>query len=437
MRIQRVLVAGAGLAGLSAANQLAEAGIAVTVVEARDRLGGRAWTIHHPFVDGAFGELGAEFIDDDHPRMRRLAKRLGVETVRVLKGGFTQRYRDEAGSFELRRTSGWAELGKALAPLVHEYDAAHGASDSDRVRELSTYSVKDWLRQSNAPAHVQKMAEVMRGFFLADPDDLSALPLAAELSQGDAAIRTPMHRIVGGTGRLVTALATATNARWILNHRLRAITQTVDGVVAEIADESNRLQQIEADAAVITLPATTLRDVIVTPSLPEDQWHAVRSLLYGCATKGVIQTSADVFGGRPARAFATDMAAGAFWDAAEGQPAGTAIISFLAGGAASSQLTERLRESADVLLSDLCWLARGGESPRAVASAHWRWEHDPLARGGYAYIDPGFDAGWLPLLGRRAGRLVFAGEHTSADHQGYMEGAVDSADRVVRELLSA
>jgi monoamine oxidase len=63
------------------------------------------------------------------------------------------------------------------------------------------------------------------------------------------------------------------------------------------------------------------------------------------------------------------------------------------------------------------------------------WEDDPFVRGGYAYLDPAFDPAWRPLLARRAGRLVFAGEHTSEDWQGYMNGAVESGVRAAHELL--
>jgi monoamine oxidase len=63
------------------------------------------------------------------------------------------------------------------------------------------------------------------------------------------------------------------------------------------------------------------------------------------------------------------------------------------------------------------------------------WEEDPWARGGYAFLDPGFDPAWRALLSRRAGRLVFAGEHTSQRWQGYMNGAVESGLRAARELL--
>lgn len=434
MLIQNVVVAGAGLAGLAVANELGRTGRTVTLVEARDRVGGRAWTVRDPFPEGTFGELGAEFIDDDHRRMRELARRFDIKTVRVLRRGFTLRYRGDSGEFELSRTGGWNELAQAMAPLVREYSLAHGARDSDRVRELATFSVRDWLRRQDVPRHVQAIAEAMRGFFLADADDLSALPMAAELAQGGSPAQTPIHRIVGGIERLVAAVAAATDARLLLNHRLQSVRHGPDRVVCEVLDATGHQQPIEADAIVITLPASTLRDVVITPALPDDQWHAIRSLRYGCATKAAVQTSTDLFGGRPARAFGTDTHAGAFWDAAEGQPPGIFVTSFLAGGSAGAQLADRLRLGAEPLLSDLCWLRRGGPSPRVLTSVYHQWEADPFARGGYAYLDPGFDPGWLPLLGRRAGRLFFAGEHTSEDFQGYMEGALQSAERVMEEI---
>ncbi|PYR73766.1 MAG: hypothetical protein DMF87_24910 [Acidobacteria bacterium] len=64
------------------------------------------------------------------------------------------------------------------------------------------------------------------------------------------------------------------------------------------------------------------------------------------------------------------------------------------------------------------------------------WTSDPWARGGYAFTDPCFDPAWRPLLGRRAGRIFFAGEHTSERWQGYMNGAVESGQRAARELLA-
>jgi len=83
-----VLVAGAGLAGLTAACDLAAMGAAVTVIEARERLGGRVWTIRDGFVDRQHAEAGGDMIDEQHHEIHRLAKELRLSMVRILKGGF-------------------------------------------------------------------------------------------------------------------------------------------------------------------------------------------------------------------------------------------------------------------------------------------------------------------------------------------------------------
>jgi len=106
---------------------------------------------------------------------------------------------------------------------------------------------------------------------------------------------------------------------------------------------------------------------------------------------------------------------------------------FLAGGSASGAVREMAAAGGAALLSELCWL---GMNRAPVTAVHLGdWTVDPWARGGYAFIDPGFDPAWRPLLARRAGRIVFAGEHTSERWQGYMNGAVETGQRAARELL--
>ena len=435
MQGRRVAVLGAGLAGLTAAHELASAGAAVTIVEARDRAGGRVWTMRDGFSDGQHGELGGEFIDEDHRVMRGLAEQHGLPLVPVLTSGFTQRFRVPGGDYEVSRTRPWETLAEVLAPLVRRYTAAGGRTDSALVRELSTWSVRDWLRQQDAAPEVHALANAFRGFFLADPEDLSVLPFVEQLAEGGSPAQTRMFRIAGGNSRLVDALVGATPARLLLRHHLHAIAQATDRIVMQVTDERGARAELEADAVVVTLPAASLRHVTITPALPEAQQHALGALQYGRATKAVVQLAAEGLTRRRARAFATDTGLGAFWDGTEGQPAASrAILYFLAGGSASATLRDRARRGAAHLLSDLCWLRLAGEPVTAFHAV--TWEDDPLAGGGYAYMDPGFDPAWRPLLARRAGRIVFAGEHTSEDYQGYMEGAAASGLRAARELLA-
>jgi monoamine oxidase len=429
-----VVVAGAGLAGLSAAHELTSSGVSVTLLDARARAGGRVWTVRDGFADGQHAELGAEFVDEGHAHVRALARRFGLPLVRVLDGGFLHRVRVAGDGFHVSRSGPWEMCGDLLAPLLRRYQAAGGRDDEEVVREISTWSLTGWLEHQRASDEALAMARTVRGFFLADPEDLSVLPMVAQLADTGSPARIPVFRIVGGTDRLVAALLAHIPARTLLRHQVRAVEQAEDGIVVRVSDERERLQEIACDAVVMAMPASTLRDIAITPPLPEHQQKAIARLRYGCATKVAVQVADAALRRRRARAFATDGALGAFWDATDGQSSdANSIIHFLAGGSASARLGALASTGGSALLADLCWLRLAGAP--IVATHRVTWEDDPFARGGYAYADPGFDPAWKPLLSRRARNIVFAGEHTSRDHQGYMEGAIESGQRAAAELL--
>jgi monoamine oxidase len=133
-------------------------------------------------------------------------------------------------------------------------------------------------------------------------------------------------------------------------------------------------------------------------------------------------------------AFGTDLPTGAVWDATEPQPGPRGILSFLAGGRASKQLQDILRQEGERGVVDrLGWLGRPSS---LMASQTIVWEDDPWARGGYAYFDPAFDPRWRAWLARPAGRIVFAGEHTSIKWQGYMNGAIETGLRAAAEVAA-
>ena len=437
MHGQHVLVIGAGLSGLAAADELARAGAAVTLLEAQNRVGGRVWTERESLADGQHGELGGEFIDEDHDHMRALVQRFDLPLLPVLATGFLHRYRPARGEIEVGRSAPWRAFDNWLQPLIDRYKAAQGSGNAAAVRDISTHSLRDWLEQQGAPPAVHAMSALLRGFFLADPGELSVLPLIEQIVESGSPARTAIHRIAGGNDRLLQALVAAIPSRLLLRHRLRAVDHDGAGVVAHVEDARGCAVDIDADAAVLTLPAPALRPVRIVPALPEPQQHAITALRYGRATKVLVQYRSDALRHRRARAYATDSRLGAFWDASEGQAArdetAPSLLVFLGGGSASQALAAAARDGGAALLADLCWLGLGAAP--VVASRAVTWEDDPLFGGGYAFFDPGFDPAWRPLLSRRSGRLVFAGEHTSAAHQGYMEGAVESGVRAARELI--
>jgi monoamine oxidase len=201
---------------------------------------------------------------------------------------------------------------------------AGGDSSAEAVREMATLSLSEGLRQADAPQDVQPMARALRGFFLADPEEISVLPVVEQIARGGSPAQVEFFRIEGGNDRLAEALVGATPARLLLGHAIRSVSHALDRVSVAVTDNAGLTQQIEGDYLVMTLPASTLREVEIRPGLPDDQRHAIAKLAYGRATKVLVQSPVCLFDHRHARAFATDNHLGAFWDASEEESGGAA-----------------------------------------------------------------------------------------------------------------
>ena len=183
----------------------------------------------------------------------------------------------------------------------------------------------------------------------------------------------------------------------------------------------------------MALPASTMKKVAFVPSLHDAQWRAITTLRYGPATRVLLQFDRRFWRrlGRPA-AYGTDQPTGAVWDGNEQQRGKPGILSLLAGGNAAREVQVLIRTRGwNGLVRQLAWL---GPPARLLYATTVSWDKDPWARGGYAVFDPQFDPVLRSWLSRPAGRIVFAGEHTSDRWQGYMNGAIESGKRAALEV---
>ena len=429
-----VLVAGAGLAGLSAARDLVARGATVTVIEARDRVGGRVWTIRDGFAEGQHAEAGGDFIDEEQHELRDLAAEFGLKITRILKGGFGYVRADPSGRATIvgtRATRGWDRLAEELRNVSRPYALAEQRWDTPITADLARRSVAAWLDDVKADPDLRATATGLRGFFLADPEELSLIALIDQF-----AVTGPpggLYRLEGGADRLAQALAKPLGDRLRLKTELVALSHR--GKVVRASLKHNRtLAQVNCDYAILALPATLLRRVPITPALPAQQHEAVARLKYGRATRTLLQFSKRFWraDGRP-RAFGSPLPFGAAWDGNEEQRGRAGILSLLAGGGASDATQAIVAKHGPQGLADsLDWL--GSKDSELLASRQFVWEQDPYARGGYAFFDPDFDPSLRAWLSRPAGRLFFAGEHTSIRWQGYMNGAIESGRRAAAEV---
>ncbi|NUR54664.1 MAG: FAD-dependent oxidoreductase [Acidobacteria bacterium] len=430
-----VLVAGAGLAGLAAARSLEARGAAVTIVDARDRVGGRVWTVRDGFAARQHAEAGADLIEEDQDHVRTLARDLGLRPVRILRRGFGYYGPDARGRRRVHgRPAAFASLAARLHREIEEFTLAEERWDGAVAARLARRSVGEWLDEVDAPTALRAAVRAFRGFFLADPEDLSILPVVEQFACGGMPGRSAMLRIPGGNDRLATLAAARLHAPVRLMTIVRRLTQDASGVRA-IVESDGRTAEIRASFAVSALPASTARDVIFDPPLPDAQHDAIATLPYGRATRLLVQFDRRFWRGRARPiAYATDLDIGAIWDGNEQQRGRAGILSFLAGGRASAGLQALMRGGgSDAVARQLAWL---GTPPRVLTSRVIVWDDDPWVRGGYAYFGPAFDPLGRAWLARPAGRIVFAGEHTSVRWQGYMNGAVESGLRAAAEVAA-
>jgi len=428
---QRVVVGGGGLAGLVAARELIARGAGVHLLEARDRLGGRVWTIHDKDFSDVPLELGGEFIDGEHAEIRALCKDLRLTLQPVLKEGFGLAL-DVNGRVQLfsgQRTI-WSEFRRVLSREAGALRADHCDWNSSTAQAIAPHSMRALLAARGASRELLAAAEAMRGFFLADADQLSAL-VAVELSmQGKDPGHVGMSRIKGGNDRLVQALAKQRGLKVTLNAAVTRIDQDDRGVRVHFADGRKHGAMVAGDYLVLTMPPPIARGIEFTPAVPATLRRAWQALDSGPATKAHVRFDKGWWRkpGRP-RAWGSNLDTGAVW---ETSGAGPASLTMLAGGGASRHLRDLLEEGGPQrVIRRLSWL---GEPPDARDFRSITWELDPFSRGGYSVFGPGFRPEWRSELARAFGRIAFAGEHTSRRWQGYMNGAVESGQRAARDI---
>lgn len=430
-RRTRVIVAGAGLAGLTAARYLERAGAEVTIFEARDRIGGRVLTMREGFDDGQHAELGADLIEAEQTLVLDLAKALKLDTVRILRNGWgfyggrkPKTNRDAPDTFE--------RAADLLKPEIEAFKAAGCRWDSAVAQQLGGQSVADWLARKRVNAQLAAAIRGLRGFYLADPEDLSLLPLVEQFAEGETPGASTMYRLKDGNDALPSAVARELKGTVHLRAPVLRVVQRSRRRLSVTVGGKPR-QQVTADFLVCTLPAALARMVVFEPSLPEPQLEAVATLRYGPATRVLLQFEKRFWKTLTGpSAYGSDRPTGAVWDANEQQSRAPGILTLLAGGRASREIRDIIASGGwTAAVRRLAWLGR--PSP-LIAAASYTWELDEWARGGYAVFSPRFDPAVRGWLARPAGRVLFAGEHTSTKWQGFMNGAVESGRRAALEV---
>jgi monoamine oxidase len=449
----RIAIVGGGLAGLACAYQLKQAGQTATVYEASDRVGGRSWTLRGAFADGQLVERGGQLIDQGHTAIRQLAGRLGLQLDNLLQA-------EANGTEPLYHFDGQPyTYGQATEDLKAIYQKLHGDlsaagyptrydSFTPRGQVLDRMSILDWIDESVPGGPGSRLGQLLEVAYTieygADAGQQSALNLLYLLGfsgQGQLRIFGPSNEkyaIRGGCDQLPARLAGQLQGQIQTGNQLVAVRQSGTTVTLTFK-QGSRTRTITADKVVLALPFSILRSVDVSGAgfRPLKQ-TAIRELGMGTNAKLHVQ-----FGDRHweglgcnGETFA-DTGYQNTWDESRDQAGRSGILVNYTGGTVGASFGSGSPSSrARQFLAQL-------EPVLPGITARWNgratvdhWLGNPWTKGSYSFWKVGQYTRFAGVEGEPEGNCHFAGEHTSIDFQGYLNGAVESGQRAAEELLS-
>ncbi len=450
MKEADVCVVGAGLAGLTAARCLSQAGRSVVVLEARDRVGGRVWT--KTSRGGVPVDMGGCFVGPHHDRMHALAKEMGVDTFKTFvdgdnvlaTGGKVRRYRGD-----IPRISPVALLsaGQAIARMnAMAKKVPVGAPwDAPKAGEWDALSVRAWLSAARVPTRLARdlIEATVRACFACELSEVSLLNWLF-LARSAGGIESLMNiaggyqeaQFEGGVGQIPDAMAAELGAAVVLGSPVTAVRQTGDRV--EVAGGGGA-DAVSARRVILALPRALAAGIRFDPILPADHALLIHQVPAGTEVKMVAIYDSPFWrrDGVSGATVATDDEIEVTLDTCQPRHSEGVVAGYSAGPRARALVALGEQQRREVFVRMLTRrLGPAAASPVEVMEQNWAEEQ--WTRGcsmGH------FPTGVLTQYGRRlrepVGRLHWAGTETASASYGAMDGAVRSGERVCEEILRA
>lgn len=448
-----VVVIGAGLAGLTAAYDLTRRGIAVVVVEASDRIGGRVRDV--VLSTGGSAELGAQWVGPEHHELRSLVHELGIDLVPVSTSGSNVFVEDGTTTpFAGRIPESMATRAAILdATATLDRLAASLKTDQAALLALDAQTAQGWLRAHVSAPVEQALAYVVRTELCAEPSQVSAaalLDLYSDLASDRLLRDSETDRVAGGPERIAHALAGVLTEPVRLGQQAVFIerrpgasagsdvvrvhvTGSADSQVTDFGGDFT----VDARAAVLAVPSAAVTRIRWAPALPGWLDQGLQRRPMGAVIKAALEYP-EPFWQSVGRSGSVILADGDVASIIESTPdggRGGVLHAFVVGDAVHRVSRMPVDERHRVLVAAaVSALGAAAAAPLAIHEA--LWAEEPHVRGGYGpYSPPGLEELVLPVS-VPGHRVFLAGSDLTTVNEGYMDGAVHSGHAAALHVVA-
>jgi monoamine oxidase len=409
----KVLVLGAGLAGLTAAYRLMQKGIDVIILEAQNRVGGRVFTHTIDKESHLTVELGAEWVGESHQKLKNYCKEFGLK--------LNNHQFDTA-----------LILNRTYSPInAWAYDAAWETKYQKILKDFTTYNEKQqreldkitWWRFLKKNGVNDHDLEILELFHSTDYGESTRF-ISAYSALAEYSISSPKdemdYKIEGGNTKIVEAFKNKIGEDRIkMSHLVTSIDQTSKKVMVTCQNGT----KWEADKVICTLPVNALLNVNFNPVLPASKIEALDSLAYARIIKTSILFK-ERFWGNESLDIITDGVGQYYFHSTKNQAGTKGCLTSYSIGDKASKMNEAQK------IATLCETlepAFGKVAHLAEKAVSYYWGEDAFTKGAYAVymLNQSFDV--KETIAKSFKNVHFAGEHI-ADWQGFMEGAIETGE---------
>jgi monoamine oxidase len=452
----QIVVVGAGLAGLTAAYRLKQAGYNAAIHEASDRVGGRCWTIRGVFAEGQIGEHGGELIDQGHTAMRQLAQELGLNLDNLLQAeqnGTEPAYSFDNAPYSVRQAT--LDLREVWPKLHSDVSAASYPTLFDSYTQrgwvLDHLSIVDWINESVPGGINSRLGQLLDIAYNieygAESSQQSSLNLLYLLGyQGPGNLRifgksNEKYHVRGGNDQVPERLEAALDGQITFNSELVAIRRNSDGTYNLSMRQGATTRTVVADRVVLALPFSILRSSVNISRAGFSGLKRTAIAELGMGTNSKLHVQFDSRYWRTLRCNGetySDRGYQNTWEVSRAQPGTSGILVNYTGGLVGASFgTGTPEERAAEFLDQIDPVLPGlGEHWNGLATVDF-WLGYPWTRGSYSYWKVGQYTRFAGIERAPERNCFFCGEHTSIDFQGYLNGAVETGERAAGEVLDS